>query len=835
MNAYRRSPRLFRLPVLAGGAIIVLVVAGFIVLASALSPDRLREDLQQAVERATGRTLTISGGVHLRLGLAPHVEVDDVALSNIEGGSRPQMMTARSLSAELALLPLLSGDAVISGLTIVSPDILLERIADNTPNWVFTRAVRTLPSHATGGEESGSGSGGAGPHRVQIQTISVKGGQITWQPAQGAPISVAIDSLTISAQSFDSPMSLSFSGSEAGVPITLTASAGSLERLEGGPVSALAGAWPLTVDLGGAGATLHLLGGINHPEQGRSYQFRLTGHADNLGTLNTLLPKPFFPPVAEINATALLSDGSQGELQTSQLSIHAGASDLTQWVPGLTLKQAVLSAPGPGQVAQMDIDGLYQQQPLRLAATVMQPDMLGAGGPLQVTVTGQAAAASLSAHGTLPPGLNAAGLDMTVNFHAPDLAALSPLVGHALPPVQGVNLNAELVDAGVKLRGVAVQNLLLTSSLGDLSGNMTVDWAPRASVTGTLASRTLDMDGITAALPSLVWPTASTADTIPMAPVAALGAHVSPDSVQAVTHSPAGIPLTALRNTDADLGLSVGDLAFSGQHYHDLDAHLTLAAGKLTLNPFRAMAPEGAIIGGISIDASTDQPPVALSLRSPSISAGAVARVMGYPDGASGTMQVDAQLSGVGETLTALQASLDGHIGLAMVNGQVQDALIEGLIGEALHTAGLSSFGGGTSQVRCFALRTDFSAGIGHMRALALDASRLTLDGTGEMDLHADTADLHLTPRVQIGPTNVAAPVQLTGPFGHMKAELDPVLSGGRFGLSIGGSGPAPSHCEADLALARNGLGGPLPAQLPPSQPGIKIRKPKDLLKGLFH
>jgi AsmA protein len=182
-----------------------------------------------------------------------------------------------------------------------------------------------------------------------------------------------------------------------------------------------------------------------------------------------------------------------------------------------------------------------------------------------------------------------------------------------------------------------------------------------------------------------------------------------------------------------------------------------------------------------------------------------------------------------------VQASLEGHVGLAMVNGQVQDALIEGLIGDALHMAGLSTFGGGTSQVRCFALRTDFSAGIGHIRAMALDASRLSLDGTGQIDLRDDTADLHLTPRVQIGPTDVAAPVQLAGPFGHMKAELDPVLGGGRVGLSIGGGGPAPSHCQSDLSLARNGLGGPLPAAMPASQPGFKIRKPKDLLKGLFH
>jgi AsmA protein len=260
-----------------------------------------------------------------------------------------------------------------------------------------------------------------------------------------------------------------------------------------------------------------------------------------------------------------------------------------------------------------------------------------------------------------------------------------------------------------------------------------------------------------------------------------------------------------------------------------------LADGKLALNPFRAQAPEGAIVGGASIDASSDTPPIALTLRSPSISASAIARALGYPQGATGIMQVDAALTGIGQTASAIEASLDGHVGLALVNGQVQDSLIEGLIGTALDTAGLSAFGGGESQVRCFAMRVNFSDGIGSIKALALDSSRLALDGDGDVDLRNQTMDVHLRPKLRLGAADVAAPVSLEGSFGHVKAALDPVLGGNRFGLSIGGGGPVSSHCVDRLSLARNGLGGPIPAAAPAAPPGFKIRKPKDLLKGLFH
>jgi uncharacterized protein involved in outer membrane biogenesis len=297
------------------------------------------------------------------------------------------------------------------------------------------------------------------------------------------------------------------------------------------------------------------------------------------------------------------------------------------------------------------------------------------------------------------------------------------------------------------------------------------------------------------------------------------------------------LPLAFLRDHDADLSVTVADLAAWGEHYHDVAAHLQLVDGKLALNPFRAEAPEGALIGGASIDASTDDPPVAVTLRSPAISAGALAALLGHPGEAKGTMQVDAQLSGLGQTANALEASLNGHVGLGLVGGEVSDSLVQALIGDALQTAGVPSFGGGNSQVRCFALRMNFSGGIGTVRALAADTTRLSLSGEGVVDLHTRTADLHLRPQLRLGPTEVAAPVSLQGPFGALKASLDPVMGGGRVGIEIGG--PSGSGCFEKLALARNGLGGPVPqaAAAPPADPGfaIKIKKPKDLLQGLFH
>ena len=109
--------------------------------------------------------------------------------------------------------------------------------------------------------------------------------------------------------------------------------------------------------------------------------------------------------------------------------------------------------------------------------------------------------------------------------------------------------------------------------------------------------------------------------------------------------------LSALvHDADADLTLAASRLTVGGESYRDLQAHLFASGGKLVLNPARVTAPGGVMIGALTLDAGIDPSPVALTLRAPSMSASRVASLLGFAGGATGQMQVDAQLSGVGDT-----------------------------------------------------------------------------------------------------------------------------------------------------------------------------------------
>src|ERR1700746_3896267 len=89
------------------GVVAALLIAAIGIFIGTFNPNSWKPRIQEAVMRATGRKLSLNGPISLKWSLVPTIEARDVALANFDGGSRPQMVTAQSIEAEVALLPLL--------------------------------------------------------------------------------------------------------------------------------------------------------------------------------------------------------------------------------------------------------------------------------------------------------------------------------------------------------------------------------------------------------------------------------------------------------------------------------------------------------------------------------------------------------------------------------------------------------------------------------------------------------------------------------------------------------------------------------------------------------
>src|SRR3546814_1655749 len=106
--------------------VVALAVAGVVVVQN-MDFNQYKGLIAAKVKEATGRDLAINGDLKLDiLTLSPSLVVNDVRFANAEWGSRPDMAVVERFEAEVALLPLISGNLVIQRIVLVGADILIE-------------------------------------------------------------------------------------------------------------------------------------------------------------------------------------------------------------------------------------------------------------------------------------------------------------------------------------------------------------------------------------------------------------------------------------------------------------------------------------------------------------------------------------------------------------------------------------------------------------------------------------------------------------------------------------------------------------------------------------
>lgn len=158
--------------VLIGLAATLVVLAGIGVFAlSRLDPNDYVDWLDARVQHATGRELRIEGKVGYSLSLRPTIAAEGIRFGNAPWGSRPDMVAAKRVEIQIALLPLIRGEVEIRGLTLIEPDVLLEIGRDGAKNWEFK------PAEA---KEASPGAGAA-PARIAVHKARIEKGLVTYR------------------------------------------------------------------------------------------------------------------------------------------------------------------------------------------------------------------------------------------------------------------------------------------------------------------------------------------------------------------------------------------------------------------------------------------------------------------------------------------------------------------------------------------------------------------------------------------------------------------------------------------------------------------------------
>jgi AsmA protein len=843
------------------GLLVVLPIAGIGIFIATFNPNGWKPRIQNAVMRATGRELSLNGPVSLKWSLVPTIEARDVALSNFDGGSRPQMVTAQSIEGEIALLPLLSNRLDIPRLALIKPDVLIETTQAGRGNWVFTKPA-TPTDMPTAAAAPGK------PMDIDVQSMTAEDGTVTWRNGiTGQTVTGTLNSFELLEPSETSPVTFHLVAAYGGTQFDAKGETGSMARLSD---TAAKTPWPVKLTVNSNGAALSVDAQSTTPLQPASYSGKASGQLADLAQLQPFVPGTPLPSVRELSFSANVADSGPLLTRVSDFTLHAGASDLSAYALGLTLTQVAIRAPQPDQPVTVQATGNYADAPLTISATLGAPSALIGGQQFSVDVSLAAAGATATAKGTLADPTSMAGAELVVNARIPALAPFAALLQQPVPDAKNVALGAHLAEAqGGFAKGMALTQATLTLPQGDIAGDASVTFAQPPSISGNLTSKRIDLDALLemksvnpSAPPAAVGPQASTPPATPAPPPERRG---NPNLL--FSDTPLG--LGVLRNADADVQLSIGELHAGGQTHRDMAGHFVLKGGKLVLDPISGTLPAGKMSGRLMIDANPPKPPVALVLRAPGLSMRVLALTLGLPSDASGSLEVDANLNGAGDSLHAIAAGLNGTLGLAMVNGQIDNASLNRLLGPILTSASLPLlliFPGqiirGGSALRCFAARLDALGGLATFRALYLDSARVKVTGSGTINLADEALSLRLRPLERLADTGITVPLIVGGTIEHPEARIDAANSaqanimglaqsaenlvevplgaisgalGGPDRLSSGGD-----DCANQLAIARGGPGGPQPNS-PPSMLAVPnnaakqiLNAPKNLLQNLF-
>lgn len=854
------SPRRMLLAALLVILILPILIIGFMI--ARLDPNRLAPTMIAAVDQATGRQLTLSGPIKVKLSLTPEIDVNGISLTNPPGFPDPDLVTLDQVEAKIALVPLFSRHIDILQLLLVHPVIRLEHGPNHAANWDFAAGVQ--PNAAAGAPNPGAPNQASG-YKLALASVKIENGVILIGASrENRPITLAIPALTGMADTIASPLQLDAQAVLGGAHFCIAGTVGPVARFSSrGDAS-----WPIDLTLQLGRATASVIGAMDHPRTGKGYDLQINVAVPALEAVAGALPAGMtgdykLPPLHDVTLAMRVADQGSAMPAIDNLSIKAGPSDLSDLRTGLSLdhldvEMASLDAPLLIAASGHDPSGpISIVAKLGAPAALFNPARLPPGsqpeGSFPITLTAQLGAGQVDVNGEIATPAALAGVALAVSAAVPDLSALSPLLGQKLPAWKNIRLQATLIDpGGLGLRAaVGIDGLAVTMDDAAFGGDASLYLTEPRRLQLALNFSEVNLDALLAEMPQPAAPVASSAP-----PPNAIGHPMIPDWP---------LPLKMLKAASADIQLSADTLIWNQATYTALQGHAVLGGGVLTLSPVTGLLPGGSITAVAKLDAAQEPALETLNIHAPALALSPFLRAFGLSDTAEGTAEAQLNATSTGDDLPAIAAGLDGQFGFAMVNGIVDGSVLDQLFGTVLHTVGLPErliAGQGPVSVRCMALRVDSEHGVGTFRALTLDSSRLLVQGGGSIDFGTETLNMILRPQLDFAGTEVGVPVQLSGSFSAPTTSVAPAsavqaaaqaaiglplsIAQETFGAntvfgkaaSMLGAEQAEDVCPAALSLAR--LGQPGPAAPPETAPGAsrpaqgKLSGPRNLLDTLF-
>jgi len=669
-----------------------LIILGLVVIALLAAPffidvNVYKSQIEKAVEKATGRTLSI-GNMDASLFPWVGVELNDVHLSNRAGFAERDFLSVQRLHVKLALLPLLSKKVEIEHFEIVAPVFYLERRENGENNWADLTAApsqavgNTKPvngsSTATANSATVSASAPAAPAlaALQAESLSLIGGKITWVDADAAPLVLSELNVALDDVQLERPVAVRMSGKLSGQSFELDAHVG--------PVGD-----PGKLDV----ASLPLQGHVKTENiQLQPFQHLISGWPEQLGDI----------AAASVRISAQLEQHPNGvRLSEGELVVNAAHELGLIWkvnmptADEMKVNHVALVVDGQGLIdAKGNVKHVSTQPKFNLRID---------GQPIERTWLE-----------TFVPDLNA----MYANHPA---------------PWQQVKFSA-LLAGDVQRLDIQDLQLKLDNDLLQISGAVNYDGP---GIRLNIVGKQLHLDP---------WLPQGKEDQQGEQAQQA-GFSIISHAIAAVNTEPVAVEpkLFFLKNWTVNSQLKLNTLLMRGMEMESFSAKINGRNGHFKLSPLKFKLSGGKVIEKASLDVTTYPAKWTESVHISQVQAGPLLKTLADMDMLTGSMDMDTKFRATGLTPAAVK-TLNGRGTVLFRNGKLKGFDIAGAIRKYTNPA----YKEGPKETDFAQLSGSFivTNGIARNKDLFMASPLLRVTGEGRVNLVKQTMDYEVTPRV---------------------------------------------------------------------------------------
>jgi uncharacterized protein involved in outer membrane biogenesis len=463
----------------------------------------------------------------------------------------------------------------------------------------------------------------------------------------------------------------------------------------------------------------------------------------------------------------------KGKFQLDDASLNFSVEDKKH---SADIDKFSLSFSGIDKPVVYKLKGNIDAEPLSLAGDLDSPLSVINNKRLKLKLKLAAVKINLEADGSISQPLNmgSAKLDILLDIPAPKESILK--ISRIVPTVKP---NKNIPDLPVKLRGqltaspkvIRFEQMKLIAGKSDLSGDVYIDLREEKTfIKAKLESQLLDLNELVPATIQV-----SEEEKIKKSEKKS---KEKKKSKKTKLFSTAPLPvLDALDMIDVDLKYKLSKL-ISNEHSVDrIDLNLIIKDSRLMIDPLSIEFAQGAIITKVNLD-SVSKTQFDLDSKIIKLRYDRLMAILGTREYAKGELDAEIKLSGKGESVSELMASLDGSVRMTTVDGELNQNSLK-LLSKDLESMIPFTETSDRQKINCGVVQFNINDGVAETHSMVVNTGAISALGTGDIDLSNETLSLYIAPRTKHTSLLMVAlvPVNVTGPLSAPSIKPDVVGS----------------------------------------------------------